>query len=182
MPSPVARRCVGGADRGRLRLGRGSATTPAPGSSSTRRRCSGTGTSRSGRGRCSGSRPERARWSWSRRRSPGRLRWTRLLVLAGCGALAWALALALAEGTERDHGSAGGPERLPRVVAADRLAGQRSCRPSPTGSTSYSTHVRSHPPGMALILWALDASRARRLRPGRGPDPRRRRVRGCRGR
>ncbi|MGH9000843.1 MAG: hypothetical protein ACRDY7_15795 [Acidimicrobiia bacterium] len=82
------------------------------------------------------------------------LGWTRLLLAAGAGALAWNVALAFT-----DVGGITGPMFLRgeyiRTVGdvgdlsdflvhfTDRLA-------------AYDTHVQSHPPGMVLILWAMD--------------------------
>ncbi|HZD16851.1 MAG TPA: hypothetical protein VE669_01790 [Actinomycetota bacterium] len=83
-----------------------------------------------------------------------RMGWRRLLWVAFAAAAAWALALALTEGV-------GGVLRSPsspRDYLHDApLIG------SPLGFLStyvdriaaYSTHVRAHPPGMALVAWSL---------------------------
>lgn len=80
--------------------------------------------------------------------------WTRLLVLAACGALGWALALALAEGPTGVAGPLEGPsDYLASLPLIDSPGTFLSTFTDRIGD--YSTHVRSHPPGMALLLWTL---------------------------
>jgi hypothetical protein len=83
-----------------------------------------------------------------------RLSWRRLLVAATLGAVAWAVALALTEGVEGILRSPSSPR--------DYLAGAATIE-SPFAFLqtfvdridAYPTHVRAHPPGMALVTWTL---------------------------
>ena len=80
--------------------------------------------------------------------------WRRLLILSAAGAFAWALALALAAGT-------GGV--LEPLRSADEYLTAVPLIGSPGDFLShfterigtYATHVRGHPPGMALVFWGL---------------------------
>lgn len=89
-------------------------------------------------------------------RAAATARWPRLLALGALGAVAWAVALALVEGPSgltrpmeltghylADVPSVGPPGEFLRTFT-DRI-------------DDYGTHVRSHPPGLVLTLWALDA-------------------------
>src|SRR5918996_1375459 len=83
-----------------------------------------------------------------------RLSWPRLLGAVAFGAIVWAVALAASEGMAGITGPLEGPSDYLRAVP---LVGS----PGEFLSTfteridEYPTHVRSHPPGMALILWSL---------------------------
>ncbi len=80
--------------------------------------------------------------------------WRRLLWLSAIAAFAWALALALSAGT-------GGV--LEPLRSADEYLTAVPLIGSPGDFLShftqrigtYATHVRGHPPGMALVFWAL---------------------------
>src|SRR5918996_606224 len=83
-----------------------------------------------------------------------RLSWPRLLGAVAFGAIVWAVALAASEGMAGITGPLEGPSDYLRAVP---LVGS----PGEFLSTfteridEYPTHVRSHPPGMALILWSM---------------------------
>lgn len=81
-------------------------------------------------------------------------RWSHLLVLSALAAATWAVALALVDGTSGltrpmglpghyllDVGQVGSPGDFLRHFT-DRI-------------DAYGTHVRSHPPGLVLVLWAM---------------------------
>lgn len=81
-------------------------------------------------------------------------RWSRVLLLGAAAAGAWAVSLALVEGISgltrpmelRGHylldvGQVGSPWEFLRTFT-DRI-------------DQYGTHVRSHPPGLVLLLWAM---------------------------
>lgn len=82
------------------------------------------------------------------------LRWRALLAASGSGALAWSVALAWTDGrpigaplaTRYEYLSA-----VPRVASVGPFL-RGFVRAVPT----YPTHVKSHPPGMVLVLWGLD--------------------------
>ncbi len=82
------------------------------------------------------------------------LRWSRLLVLGAAAAVAWAVALALVDGASgltrpmelRGHylldvGQVSSPREFLQTFT-DRI-------------DQYGTHVRSHPPGLVLLLWGM---------------------------
>ncbi len=83
-----------------------------------------------------------------------RLRWRHVLVIGTLAAIAWAVALALVDG----------PDGLTRpmelrghyLLDVDQVG---SPGPFLRGFTShiddYGTHIRSHPPGLVLVLWGM---------------------------
>jgi hypothetical protein len=84
-----------------------------------------------------------------------RLPWRTLLLLTFAVAAAWALALALVDGasaitapleTRFDY-----LRDVPRIGDAGRFLGTFTDR-----IDTYSVHVRGHPPGTLLLLWAMD--------------------------
>ncbi len=83
------------------------------------------------------------------------LRWRHLLVLSALAAVAWAVALALVDGPS---GLTHPMELRGHYLLDIDLVG--SPRAFLRGFTEhiddYGTHVRSHPPGLVLILWAMD--------------------------
>ena len=91
---------------------------------------------------------------WVAPRLTASLTWPRLLGAVGSGALVWSLALAASEGVTGISGPLEGPSDY---LGAVPLVGS----PGEFLSTfteridGYPTHVRSHPPGMVLILWSM---------------------------
>jgi hypothetical protein len=84
-----------------------------------------------------------------------RLRWPRLLAAAGIAAFGWAMALALTDGPGGVNLPLEGPsEYLPAVGLVGSPGELLSTFTERIGD--YTTHVRSHPPGMLLALWGLD--------------------------
>jgi hypothetical protein len=85
--------------------------------------------------------------------------WRRLLAYAALGAAAWALALALADGLDGITRPILDPNEylsdVDLVVAPGEFLAGFSDR---LDGLTYTTHVRSHPPGMLLALWGLDAA------------------------
>lgn len=84
-----------------------------------------------------------------------RLRWGRLLVATWAGAGAWAVALAASGGL----GAIAAPLRTRyEYLAAVPLVGDpgRFLHGFVTALPTYPTHVKGHPPGFVLVLWALD--------------------------
>ena len=84
-----------------------------------------------------------------------RLRWRALLAVSGAGALAWSVALAWSDGAS----SLSAPlatryEYLAAVPGVRSLGG--FLRGFVDAVPTYPTHVKSHPPGMVLLLWGLD--------------------------
>lgn len=84
-----------------------------------------------------------------------RLRWRALLAASGAGALAWSVALAWSDGSR----SLSAPlatryEYLAAVPGVRSVGG--FLRGFVDAVPSYPTHVKSHPPGMVLLLSALD--------------------------
>lgn len=85
-----------------------------------------------------------------------RLEWRRLLAVAAAATALWALALAFTDGLDGIT--------APTVLPGDEYLLDVDQVGSPTdflsGFTdnidSYSTHVRSHPPGAVLSLWSMD--------------------------
>ncbi|MGI8683562.1 MAG: hypothetical protein ACR2MO_00400 [Acidimicrobiales bacterium] len=83
------------------------------------------------------------------------LRWRAMLVASGAGALAWAVALAWADGARSI--SAPLATRYEYLAAVPRVDSVGSfLRGFVEAVPTYPTHVKSHPPGMVLLLWALD--------------------------
>lgn len=84
-----------------------------------------------------------------------RLAWSRLLLAAAGGALAWAVLLALTRGTDGLLGPVRSPldylHDVPLVVSPGAFLGSFVDRIG-----EYATHVRGHPPGMLLFLWSMD--------------------------
>jgi methylthioxylose transferase len=83
------------------------------------------------------------------------LRWPGLVAAAGLAAFGWALALALTDGLGGINLPLEGPsEYLPAVGLVGSPGELLSTFTERIGD--YTTHVRSHPPGMLLALWGLD--------------------------
>jgi methylthioxylose transferase len=85
-----------------------------------------------------------------------RLGWRPLLMAAALAAIAWPVALALAEGTAGITAPLEGPSDYLVDVSAIASPGE-FLSTFTERIDDYATHVRSHPPGMVLALWALDA-------------------------
>jgi methylthioxylose transferase len=87
------------------------------------------------------------------RRSLG---WRSLLLAVWAASLTWALSLALADGPGAITDPLEGPnEYLPAVALVDSPGELLTTFTERIGD--YTTHVRSHPPGMLLGLWGLDS-------------------------
>lgn len=88
--------------------------------------------------------------------SATRLRFKTLLFASWAGSLTWALALAVSDGA----GAIAEPlERRYEYLTAVPLVGDDPLgfvRGYVDALPTYATHVRGHPPGMVLLLWALD--------------------------
>ncbi len=88
-------------------------------------------------------------------RLTSRLRWRTMLVVSGAGALAWSVALAWADGARSISAPLATRYEYLAVLPRVRSVGtflQGFVDSVPT----YPTHVKSHPPGMVLLLWGLD--------------------------
>lgn len=84
------------------------------------------------------------------------LGWRTLLAGAALAALAWWVALAFAGGAIGISGPLEGPhEYLTAVPQVDSPGNFIATFTERIGE--YPTHVRSHPPGMVIALWSLDA-------------------------
>jgi hypothetical protein len=86
-----------------------------------------------------------------------RMRWRGLLAASWAAAAGWAVALATAAGT----GALAAPLRSRyEQLSAVPLVGSpgRFLETFTSALPSYATHVRGHPPGGVLVLWALDAA------------------------
>lgn len=84
------------------------------------------------------------------------LRWRPLLALAALAALAWWVALAFAGGPIGINGPLEGPhEYLTAVPLVESPGNFIATFAERVGE--YPTHVRSHPPGLVIALWSLDA-------------------------
>lgn len=84
------------------------------------------------------------------------LRWSRVLVVGAAAAATWAVALALVDGTS----GLTRPMELPGHYLGDveRVGSPGAFVRSFTDRIDdYGTHVRSHPPGLVLLLWAMRA-------------------------
>ncbi|MEX0833129.1 MAG: hypothetical protein WD276_04545, partial [Actinomycetota bacterium] len=85
------------------------------------------------------------------------VRFMRLLLLGFAAAAAWAVALALTNGSHSLIGPVTDPldylHDLAKVVSPGAFLDSFTDRIG-----TYTTHVRSHPPGMLLVLWSLDAA------------------------
>lgn len=88
-----------------------------------------------------------------------RLTWRRLLLVSAVATMAWALALAFVDGTAgvTDPTVVRGDEYLLNVPDVDDLGPAQFLVTFTDRIDDYVTHVRSHPPGMVLALWGLDA-------------------------
>lgn len=88
-------------------------------------------------------------------RAADRLGWRRLLGATFLATVAWAVALALVDGP---RGLIRSPSSIRDYLASLPLVGSPGSflRHFTEHIGSYSTHVRAHPPGMTLLLWALD--------------------------
>lgn len=84
------------------------------------------------------------------------VQWSRLLILGAVAAAAWAVSLALVDGPS-------GITRPMELTGHYLLDVERVGSPGEFIRTftdridTYGTHVRSHPPGLVLILWAMGA-------------------------
>ncbi|MBL8775237.1 MAG: hypothetical protein JNK12_04880 [Acidimicrobiales bacterium] len=88
-----------------------------------------------------------------------RLRWRALLVAVLVGAVVWPVAVNLSRGPEALTAplTRAGDEYLPDVGEVDAAGGPRAfLQDFPERIDDYNVHVRSHPPGFLLLLWALD--------------------------
>jgi methylthioxylose transferase len=84
------------------------------------------------------------------------LPWRRLLLAAGAGTVAWSVALAITAGGDRlGEPLEGGLEYL--AVVDDVHSPTEFLRTFGERVDGYPLHIKGHPPGMALVVWALDA-------------------------
>jgi hypothetical protein len=101
-------------------------------------------------------------WAWPR--LADRLRWRGLVAVGALAALAWSITLALGHGIAGINEPLEGPSdylvSVPLIHSPGDFLATFTER-----IDAYSTHVRSHPPGMALLLYGLD--RAGLAAPGR---------------
>lgn len=80
--------------------------------------------------------------------------WRRLLIAATAGAVLWALALALVRGPGWVLRPVGSP--LDYLTAVPAVGSPGAFLSTFTGRiAAYPSHVRSHPPGMVLLLWGM---------------------------
>jgi hypothetical protein len=89
-------------------------------------------------------------------RAAASMRWTHLLLLGAAGAAGWAVALALVDGWS----GLSRPMELPGhyLLDVDQVGSPGAFLRGFTDQIdAYGTHVRSHPPGLVLLLWAADA-------------------------
>ncbi len=84
-----------------------------------------------------------------------RLRWRTMLVVSGAGALAWSVALAWADGARSISAPLATRYEYLAVLPRARSAGA-FLRGFVDAVPTYPTHVKSHPPGMVLLLWGFD--------------------------
>ena len=83
------------------------------------------------------------------------IRWRRLLILSAVAAAAWAISLALVDGPS----GLTRPMELPGhyLLDIDRVGSPGAFLRGFTDNLGeYGTHIRSHPPGLVLLLWAMD--------------------------
>jgi hypothetical protein len=93
---------------------------------------------------------------WFAPRLARSLSWRGVLAATALGALGWACALALAEGAAAIAEPLDGPsDYLATVPLVDSPGQFLATFTERIGE--YSTHARSHPPGMVLVLWSLNA-------------------------
>ena len=88
-----------------------------------------------------------------------RLPWRGLLVAVLLAAAVWPVAVNLSRGPEALTAplTRAGDEYLPDVGEVDAAGGPRAfLQGFPERIDDYNVHVRSHPPGFLLLLWALD--------------------------
>jgi hypothetical protein len=92
-------------------------------------------------------------WAWPR--LADRLRWRGLVAVGALAALAWSITLALGHGIAGINEPLEGPSdylvSVPLIHSPGDFLATFTER-----IDAYSTHVRSHPPGMALLLYGLD--------------------------
>jgi hypothetical protein len=87
---------------------------------------------------------------WARERS-----WPTVAGAAGASAALWTLALAASDGLARVAAPLAGRHELLRVV--DDIDSPRAFLDGfVSEAASYPVHVKGHPPGAPLVLWALD--------------------------
>lgn len=88
----------------------------------------------------------------------GRLPWRTLLVVVGVGAAGWLLALNAVDGPDaRDRPLRADTEYVAGIPDVDAAGGPRAYLRSFTDEIdAYPTHVRGHPPGLVVALWAVD--------------------------
>jgi methylthioxylose transferase len=84
-----------------------------------------------------------------------RLGWRSLLAVSMAGVAAWAIALALVDGTAGISAPLTSDHEYLTVVGQISSAGDFLSHFTERIS-GYATHIRGHPPGMALIVWGLD--------------------------
>jgi hypothetical protein len=82
-----------------------------------------------------------------------RLAWRGLLAAAAAGALGWSVALAVTVG---GHGLTAPLAGSDEYLAGVRLVDGHFLRAFTDALVRYPVHVKGHPPGFVLILWALD--------------------------
>ena len=87
-------------------------------------------------------------------RAAASMRWTRLLGLGAAAAVAWAVALALVDGAAGLTRPMGLRGHYLLDVAQVGSPGE-FLRSFTDQIDAYGTHVRSHPPGLVLLLWGL---------------------------
>ncbi len=83
-----------------------------------------------------------------------RLGWRRLLAASMGGIVVWAAALALVEGTDGISAPLASPHEYLTVVGQISSPGDFLTHFTERIG-GYATHIRGHPPGMALIVWGL---------------------------
>ncbi|WP_322759244.1 hypothetical protein [Frankia sp. Cr2] len=84
-----------------------------------------------------------------------RMRWGPLLVAGYAASLAWSLALASVNGLSGLAGPLGGPQGYLSELAAVDAGPMGFLRAYTQQAVSYGYGIRSHPPGLVMLLWAL---------------------------
>ncbi|MGH9154135.1 MAG: hypothetical protein ACRD03_17515 [Acidimicrobiales bacterium] len=84
-----------------------------------------------------------------------RLKWRALLAVSGAGTLSWSVALAWSDGARSITAPLATRYEYLAAVPAVRSPGA-FLRGFVEALPTYPTHVKSHPPGMVLVLWTLD--------------------------
>ncbi|MFV2172975.1 hypothetical protein ACFHW2_23220 [Actinomadura sp. LOL_016] len=87
-----------------------------------------------------------------------RLPWRWLVPAAWAGAALWAVALAASDGTDALTAPLDAPTEYPAGMAQLRPDVLEYLRTFTDRLYAYTTHVRGHPPGPMLVLWALEAA------------------------